>query len=143
MQYKKTVIDGREVDVMVPAIRNLIFVNSTRNLLNDLKLRVEASTPFRYIIDRSTNLPIVVPSKEMDHFIAIAETMDEQLIYLTEIKPTLKDGDKVLVTNGIFAGIEGNVVRIKRNRRVMVSIESVAAVVTAYINPLLLQKIGD
>lgn len=141
MQNKKTIIDGKDANIVVPAIRNLIFVNTTRSLLDELKVKVEESTPFRYIIDKSTNLPIEVPSKDMEHFIAVAGSMDEQLIYLTEIKPTLIGGDKVVVTGGIFAGVEGNVVRIKKDRRVMVSIDSIAAVVTAYINPLLLKKI--
>lgn len=140
MQYKIVTTKGKQMKALVPAIRNLIFVNSTHNLITDLKNSVERSTPFRHIMDKSTNSPIVVPAKDMENFIAVAGTMDEQLIYLSEISPTLRRGDKVVVTSGVFTGVEGRVVRIKKDRRVMVSIDSIATVVTAYINPQFLSK---
>lgn len=141
MQYKTTEIKGKRVTQLAPAIRNLIFVNSEYSFLNQLKRRAEGVVPFRYIIDKAINAPVIVPEREMNYFVAIAGTLDEQLIYLTKIEPILKTGDKVQITGGMFKGIEGQVVRIKKDRRVMVSIDNVVAVVTSFINPLLLKKI--
>lgn len=142
MQYRKVVLKGRETKTLVPAIRNLIFVKAARPLLDELKTQVEERIPFRFIPDKAmaNNSPIIIQEKAMEHFIAVSGTMNEQLIYLTRIEAALRGGDKVRVTGGVFAGVEGRVVRIKKDRRVMVSVDGVAAVVTAFINPLLLQR---
>lgn len=141
MQHKQVIQSGKTEIRLVPAIRNLIFIYASRPCLNTLKLQVENCTPFRYIIDRITNNPIIVPEQDMNQFIAVAGTLNEQLIYLTNIEPVLRNGDQVLVTGGIFEGVQGRIVRIKKDRRVLVSIHNLIAIATAHINPLLLQKI--
>ena len=44
-----------------------------------------------------------------------------------------KVGQRVKVTNGYFAGVEGVIKRIKNNRRVVVQINVVAAVAIAHV----------
>jgi len=139
MRYKE-VVESRKL-ILAPAIHNLIFIQSTRKVIDELKPEVEAEAPMRYIIDKTTNRPIVVPERQMENFIAVAGTYNEQLVYLARIEPTLKKGERVRVTGGIFSGVEGVVVRIKRDQRVLVSIEGIIAVATAFIHPLLLEKI--
>lgn len=141
MQQKLITVKGTTRKVCVPAIRNLIFVYATRSFLNALKTECELHIPFRHIMDRTSNQPIVIQDREMDHFIAVSGTMNQQLLYLTKVNLTLRNGDRVKVTGGPFAGVEGNVVRIKKDRRVMVLLNNLIAVVTAHINPLLLKKI--
>ena len=53
----------------------------------------------------------------------------------------LKKGDKVRITGGIFSGVEGVFVRVKGDRRVVVSIQGIMAVATAFIHPSLIEKI--
>lgn len=43
----------------------------------------------------------------MDDFIKVASTMDEDLIYLTEISEKLREGQTVKVKDGPFKGVEG------------------------------------
>lgn len=143
MQYKTVEMKGSKVRQLTPVIRNLIFVNSTYIGLNQHKIKVEQTTPFRYIMDCATNMPMIVSDQDMVHFISVSDTMDEQLIYLTNIESTFKMGDRVKVIGGIFEGVEGRVVRIKKDRRVMVHINNVVAVVISFINPLLLEKLKD
>lgn len=45
------------------------------------------------------------------------------------------------VTGGIFAGVEGEFIRVKNDRRVMVSIQGVMAVATTYIHPSLIEPL--
>lgn len=142
MQYKEVLTEGKRTKKLLPAVHNLIFIQSSRSTLEEVRNRVKRSTPINFLYNKATKMPIVIPEQEMLHFIAISGTHDEQLIYLSEIKTTLKQGERVRVTAGVFAGVEGRVVRIKNDRRVLVAIEGVIAVVTSYINPLLLEKIN-
>ena len=141
VQRRKKIVQGKEETVMVSAINNIIFINTTRRLLDDLKKSIESSIPFRFMMDRATRMPMIVPTQQMEHFIAVAGSMDEQLLYLSAITPVLLSGDKVRVTGGAFQGIEGYVVRIKKDRRVMVMLNTQIAVATGYIPPLLLERI--
>lgn len=141
MCTSRKIVGDKETKVMVPAISNLIFIKSTQELLNELKIRLEASVPFRYIMNRETRKPIIVPEKEMNSFIAVTRTMNEDLLYLTTINQTLANGSRVRVRGGVFNGIEGKIVRIKRDRRVMVALNSDIAVVTGFIKPELLERI--
>ena len=48
----------------------------------------------------------------------------------------------MVVTGGPFKGAEGHIKRIKRDRRLIVTIKGVVAVATAYIHPSLLRKVS-
>lgn len=142
MKYKEVIRpNGGKERILVPAVGNLIFVKSSREVLDPLKHFLEGSIPARYMMDRATQSPMVVPDKEMTNFIAVAGTCHEQLIYLDHIAPSLNKGERVRITGGIFAGVEGRVVRIKKDRRVMVSINGLVAVATTFIHPSMLEKL--
>ena len=53
----------------------------------------------------------------------------------------MRKGDKVRITGGLFEGAIGTLMRIKGNRRVVVSIPGVIAVATTDIHPSLIEKI--
>ena len=57
--------------------------------------------------------------------------------------PKVKLGDRVRVKEGTYAGLVGNVVRIKKQKRVLVNIADVIWATTAYISPDQLEVIGD
>ena len=46
-----------------------------------------------------------------------------------------------MVTDGPFKGAEGHIRRIKKDRRLVVTIAGVVAVATTYIHPSMLKKI--
>lgn len=92
-------------------------------------------------MDKATGRPIIIPDKQMQDFIAVSGTYDDQLVYLDPVSVILKKGDKVRITGGIFSGVEGVFVRVKGDRRVVVSIQGIMAVATAFIHPSLIEKI--
>lgn len=141
MHYTLTKKKNKSIKSLVPVIHNLIFIKSDRKTIDTLKLELEAQIPMRYIIDKTTNLPIIIPEQQMKNFIAVAGTLNEQLLYLNDIDSNLERGDKVRIIGGIFSGIEGTIFRIKRDRRVVVSVKGVIAVATAFIPPSLVEKI--
>lgn len=57
-------------------------------------------------------------------------------------KDNLVPGKRVKVTGGPFAGLEGEIQRVKKNRHVVVRIEGLCAVLLPFIHPNLLEEIG-
>lgn len=141
MKYRLVTRGERKIKELVPAIHNLIFVNITASDLKEYK--ATTTLPIRYIMNRETREPIVIPQQQMDNFIAVAGNETEQLIYLEPNIANFKKGDKVKITGGVFEGAEGYFMRIKGDRRVVVCINGIAAVATTFIHPSLVEKIDD
>ena len=138
MQYRIIgVTGGSRERRLVPVIHNLIFVHSTQQVLTELKKERGESLPIRYMtrprIDRGGHEIIRVPEKQMEDFIRVASAQMDDVLFLEEGDYLSQIGRRVRITKGYFAGVEGIIKRIKRNRRVVVSIEGVAAVATTYI----------
>lgn len=141
MHYGYIIKGGRRVRKLVPVVHNLVFVYSFRACID--RLKNETALPIRYIMDKETNNPIVIPERQMRSFIAVAGTNEEQLVYLEPAAVALRHGQRVRVTGGIFEGVEGEFIRVKNDRRVMVSIQGVMAVATTYIHPSLIEPINE
>ena len=141
MQYREMRNKDRLVRKLVPAISNLIFLHITTSEMRQLK--ADTQLPIRYIMDRETRKPIQVPDRQMELFIAVAGTYDEQIVYLGSDLSSLRKGQRVRVLGGVFEGTEGYVARIKGDRRVVVEIKGVTAVATTFIHPSLLQILPD
>jgi len=142
MQYKAQERNGRLVKRLVPSVHNLIFIHVEPSRMRQYK--ETTALPIRYIMRREPNgrrEPITVPQQQMDSFIAVAGTYDEQLIYLNPEPGDFSQGDRVRILGGPFEGAEGVFVRVKGDRRVVVSIEGVVAVATTFIHPSLIEKI--
>ena len=131
----------RKIRKLVPAIHNLVFVRSTRKQLEEIKEAKGAILPIRYIMDCETQQPITIPDVQMRSFIAVAGNCDQQVVYLDPTTINLKRGQRVRITGGVFEGVEGEFVRIKDDRRVVVVIQGLMAVATAFIHPSLIEQI--
>ena len=125
---------------LVPAIHNLIFVHTSKNIIKQLKQGVDF-LQFRTFPQNGKNVPITVPEKQMQQFIAVTESHNEELIYLRPDELQAPKGQRVRIHGGTFDGIEGVLVKIqgKRRRRVVVEIEGVAGIVLAEISPDLIE----
>ena len=55
--------------------------------------------------------------------------------------PEYHTGDRVRVIDGIYKGAEGYIKRIKKDRKLVVSVTGVAVVAVSYIHPDYLEKI--
>lgn len=143
MRYEYVVRKERKIRKLVPAIHNLVFVRSTRKQLGEIKELKGAVLPIRYIMDRETRQPITIPDVQMRSFIAVAGSYDQQLVYLDPTCVNMKQGTRVRITGGIFEGVEGHFIRIKGDRRVVVAIQGIMAVATAFIHPSLIEPISE
>ena len=123
MHYKYVEKKGQKIKVLVPVVNNLVFVKTSRAVLNKVKTEVELRFPVRYMMDRVRNEPMVVPENQMNNFLSVAKTYDDQLIYLDSSEVLLRRGDKVRITQGPLAGVVGEFLRIRGDRRVVVSVD--------------------
>jgi transcription antitermination factor NusG len=119
----------------VPVVQNLIFVYTTKLTIDQIKQNTDMSSFVRYMMDKATGKPMIVPCKQMQDFITIAGSYDEQVMYLSATEISMKRGDKVRITKGVWAGVEGEFLRIKGDRRVVVTIQGIMAVATVFIHP--------
>ncbi len=125
-----------------PVVTNLLFVRVSRSGVEEYLPRSPLGGKVYLMRSRADGHPLVVRDSDMDLFIRICEAAEEAPIIMTE-PPVLKIGDRVRITTGPFAGAEGNVVRMKKSKRVLISISDVVWVATAYIPPTELELIEE
>jgi transcription antitermination factor NusG len=126
---------------LAPVIQNLIFVYASRKTIDAIKREPVYEKILRYMMDKASKMPVVVPDKQMQDFISISSAYDEAVVYIDPAELLLKKGDRVRITTGIWEGVEGEFVRIKGDRRVVVSIQGIMAVATAFIHPAWIEPV--
>ena len=129
-------IHGVDKLIEVPVIPNLVFIHTT--LKTCMSLIQEYAFDMRYLRDRETGNFLIVPDKQMNDFMFLLDFSKEMVEVVNE---NLKKGDKVRVIQGDFAGIEGELIRVKGHKRVVVRLEGVVSLATAYIPSSFLEKI--
>lgn len=118
-----------KVRKLVPAINNLLFVHTTKEIIQEHKVRLDylhyLTTPVN-----GRNVPILVPETQMQQFIAVCETHNERLVYLSPEEVHLDKGTPVKIVGGEFDGVEGTFVKVsgKRKKQVVVCVQSIVAV---------------
>ena len=119
---------------LIPAINNLLFVNTTRSTIQALKSEVDY---LQYLTrpEGTRRVPIVVPDGQMEQFITVCDSYNEKLVYLNPSEINLAKGTPVQIIGGTFDGVQGTFVKVEgvRNRRVAVLVPGIAAVVIADI----------
>lgn len=138
MHYELVDTDNGRSLKLLPAIHNLIFVRATREDMTNLKMTRRELEPLRYMMrpvegSKGEMEIIRVPDKQMEDFMRVASVTDERVMFLKYSNYLEKVGQRVKVTNGFFAGVEGVIKRIRNNRRVVVIINGVAAVAIANV----------
>ena len=141
MHYEEKLQGETKVKQLVPVIHNLLFVHANKKQIDKLKVDSPVSELIRYMMNPATRLPIIIPEKQMQDFIAVAGTTEEQVLYLSSAELSMKKGDRVRVIGGIWEGVEGKFVRIKRGLRVVVEIDGIMAVATASLHPSMVQRL--
>lgn len=116
-----------------PAISNLLFVNILPDEMEAIRRDSAIDYPIRYIKDYATKGPTIVPDKQMQNFMRISKMNNPECVYLSNEDIKLKRGTRVRVLSGIFKGIEGTFMRIKRDRKIVVNIPGLMAIATTYI----------
>lgn len=135
-----------------PLVPSLMFIRCTESFLKTLKHNhlSEFSYYTRYadkeLPDKETKkqlqkVPAIIPDDQMQAFIWLTSE-DHEISYLGEPKD-IKLGDRVRVTEGPFKGFVGNIKRIKKDRKFVITIGSVAAFTIEGITHDMMEKVDD
>jgi transcription antitermination factor NusG len=121
--FEKKVIEreGRRKHVWRPIIPCYIFVCADYTTL--LTLPQECGYSISYVRNLATRHIQEIPARQMQDFMFILDFSEHAILLDSNLKP----GMKVRIIKGNFAGIEGELVRIKGHRRVVVRLEGMFA----------------
>lgn len=129
---------------LIPAIRNLIFVYTTKVQIQALKACLKY---LQYLTktENGKNIPITVPEHQMQQFITVCDTYDDNLVYLSPNEIKLEKGTPVKIVGSAFDGIEGTFVKVDgvRKKKVVVLVHGVTAVMVAKFTDGYLQVLDN
>ena len=127
---------GKRVEKEKPVIPGLLFIRTDYS--SALMIANESKIRFSYLRSLGSGKLLVVPDKQMEDFMFLLN-FSETAVHISN--DHLKKGDRVRVVQGDFAGIEGELIRIKGHKRVVVRLEGLFSLATTYIPSNYLEKI--
>lgn len=140
---KRTTKVGRRIKTdMIPVVRDLIFVLSERDIIQEIKGKI----PYLHYITKPSegrNIPVEVPDEQMQQFIVVCNEMDDKAEILAGEEAHFEVGERVRIIGGAFKGCEGRLIKIegKRSKRFVVAIEGIIAVAVSGITAENIEKI--
>ena len=123
--------DGKIKKVLKPFVQQLVFLYSSKE---------EA---YKFVNEVPELNYLTVTFERMSNFIRLTCIEDEHVEVLTNKRVVFKSDEMVRITDGKFKGIVGKVARIDRNNRVVVTIENVCMIATAFVPKYALEKIPE
>jgi len=136
--FRKVLIErnGRKINKEKPIVPGLLFIKT--NYQTACILQVESRTKIVYLRNFENHRLLIVPDKQMQDFMFLLD-FSESAVQVENAN--LRKGDRVRVIKGDFAGIEGELIRIKGHKRVVVRLEGLFSLATTYIPSSFLEKI--
>lgn len=115
------------------AISNLVFIQ-TEHIEPIIRQLEVLRAP---LLDTMTGQPAQIGNSEMQLFMRVLQTCREQVKLLRDPYVKFAHHPKVRVKAGLFEGIEGYVVRILRDRKLVISLGSMALAISGIHRSLL------
>ena len=144
MQQKMMTVAGKKKKVLVPAVHNLIFVHTSQETIQAFKKQV----PYlQYMMDKSRgekSSPIIVPDKEMENFMRVVQTCQNDLEYLPVGDKDFPEGARVRINGGQLDGVEGVLARTgkSKDKKLVVKLNGIILVATTSISPDSVEILG-
>lgn len=145
----KVMVAGVPRTVQKPLVPNMLFVWCTQAQADTfIKEHPDLPKFLRYYYNHvvvnpdGTNPPLVVPDKEMENFIRLTSVDSDHIKVVDPSQCRYRSGDRVRVIKGAFEGVEGRVARVTGQQRVVITLEGLCTVATAYIPSAFLETIG-
>ena len=116
---------GGMCEVETPSVSGLIFLQGNPKTLQDyLDKNIK---PYKLCKNCSTGKVATIPCNQMEPFMRVAETEPERLRFL--LRPFLyysKNRTLLRIVTGEYAGLEGYVIRIARDRKLVMDVGGMA-----------------
>jgi len=129
--------NGRKIKREKPIVPGLLFIRTDYKIACTLPVESRIKLVFLRNLENHQQL-LIVPDKQMQDFMFLLD-FSESAVRIENTN--LRRGDRVRVIKGDFAGIEGELVRIKGHKRVVVRLEGLFSLATTYIPSAYLEKI--
>lgn len=118
--YKRKKDSRGIIAIEKPSVSGLVFLQGSSNALQNY-LDIEFPTS-HLVNDCSTHRPAVIPHSQMIPFMRLMDTSPERIRFLLHPFKYYADGNtKIRITSGFLSGLEGYVVRIDRDRRLIIN----------------------
>ena len=117
----------------------LVFMHCSEEEI--LKIKQLYWTRMFIYMNTDKTKPYLIPDDQMNTFIYITTMDPDGATYLGDDKAEYHQGELVRVKEGPFKDMEGHIKRIKKDRRVIVSINGIAAIALAHIPLQFLEKV--
>lgn len=147
LHYIEKRVLGRKKRILAPLLPNLLFVYADKSKIDEYVKQTPKLSFLRYYFNHletdanGTNPPLTIAYSEMNNFIDVTSVDDTHLKVVDLSQCHFKSGDKVRITGGAFAGVQGYVARVAGQQRVVVTIEGLCSVATAYIPTAFIETI--
>ena len=116
-------------EVETPSVSGLIFLQGNPELLQDYLDKNKK--PYKLCKNCSTGKVATIPCNQMEPFMRVAETEPERLRFL--LRPFVyysKNRTLLRILTGEYAGLEGYVIRIARDRRLVIDVGGMAVAIS-------------
>ena len=120
-----------------PDIPCMVFIKTSYE--QTLSLPAESGCPISFLSEGAGKKPLIIPDQQMQNFMILNNYADR--IFTLPNPENLRGGERVKVVGGIFAGIEGELYRIKGHKRVVVRLGNLMSVAMDYIPKENLEKL--
>lgn len=138
--------EGKRIKQLRPLIPNLLFVHCFKAELEAFFKGPGRRPYIRYCYNHLQKTPegkdevMTIRDKDMQNFIRITSVNDPHIKVLAP-ESTFKAGDYVEVTDGAFTGVTGIVTRLSGEQRVVVKIDNLVTIATAYVPTAFLKRL--
>ena len=116
-------------EVETPSVSGLIFLQGNPELLQNYLDKNKK--PYKLCKNCSTGKVATIPCNQMEPFMRVAETEPERLRFL--LRPFVyysKNRTLLRILTGEYAGLEGYVIRIARDRRLVIDVGGMAVAIS-------------
>jgi transcription antitermination factor NusG len=148
MHYVLKYHDGKKKRVLEPLLPNFLFVYATPQLIDTYVKHTPQLTYVNYYYnhfktENGKNPPLTIPYEDMMNFIRVSSVENEHVMVVDQAHCHYKSGDIVRVIDGDFRGVEGKVARVLGQQRVVIEIEGLCLVATAYVPSAFIKPINE
>ena len=139
-------IKGKKKRIPEPLLPSFLFAYASQDALDSC---MKASPALSYYYDHfkilpgGKNPPLTVAYQEMMNFIRLTSVDNEHICVVNPQQCHYKDGDLVQVIKGDFEGVVGIVARVIGQQRVVIKLDGICLVATAYVPSSFIEKISS
>lgn len=141
MKWQIVVKQGKRMREQVPFIKDLLFVHSDKEALDDI-VEKEDTLQYRYVKGGGYCEPMVVRDKDMDRFMNAVNSTETPVFYSLEEITTDMIGRKALIVGGPLDGYEVSLLKMRgsKKKRILIDLPNIIAV-SVEVSPEFIQLI--